>query len=181
MQQRPFVDIKTARSLRSLCWSWSPPSQSQTLRQDSSAGSFDSTAETRTSCFRNHVTIYSLQESGQSINSFWLKSSIFCFFLFFLFLFCLFLFFYDPFLPAIVKTKWESPRFCHSMVYIEHRLSPKMSSFVSRCMRFPISRWNEWITNPHPIQGNPSSKLLHKFSTGGRCDTSCYLLVNRGS
>ena len=60
LQQLPFVGIQTAGSLR---WSWPSSSQSQTLRQDSSAGSFDPTTETRTSRFWNYVSM--LQESGQ--------------------------------------------------------------------------------------------------------------------
>jgi len=57
VQQRSFAGVQTAGSLRSLRRSRPSASQSQTLRQDSSAGSFDPTAETRTSRFRNHVTM----------------------------------------------------------------------------------------------------------------------------
>merc|ERR1712071_698157 len=55
VQQRSITDIETAafRSLRRFCPSG--PLQSQTLRQNASAGSSDSPAETRTSRFRNYV------------------------------------------------------------------------------------------------------------------------------
>jgi len=50
-------------------------------------------------------------------------------------------------------------------------------SFAGKCLLW-VGAWDFQLNCE---MGNPSSKPQHKFSTGGRCDTSCYLLVNRGS